>query len=114
MRGSNVLERCPGPGAQWIAAERASHVEKGFTLSNDDEYTNNELFLAAAALCLMAAGKHDLAYEVYPETWDPAFLEDQLGTPSFQKARKAGSLLAAEIDRWFRGHRAKQILRHTD
>jgi hypothetical protein len=91
-------------GVSRIAAERTRQMEaEGFSLDHDDQHTDGELALAAAAYAIPAECR-DFAENgtpfPFPDTWSPEWWK-----PSVDRVReltKAGALIAAEIDRLVR------------
>lgn len=81
-------------GAELIAAERALHPDKGHNTEEDDSYANGELAQAAMAYLFLALGQPDNAEVEWP--WDEGY-----PTPlsTVEDLVRAGSLVAAEIDR---------------
>lgn len=78
-----------------IVAERKRQIhDKGYTLENDDAYTNNELIDAAIAYCTSAKKETAAAKECWP--WS---LEHFKPSEDRRDIIKAIALLMAEVDR---------------
>lgn len=94
-------------GTDLIAAERQRQIAAlGWTPEHDDNYTNNELVLAACAYCLPEdnrPGVTDSSGNFTPAGWP---WEQSWWKPSpddrVRELCKAGALVAAEIDRLLR------------
>lgn len=88
-------------GVQIIAQERQRHLtEEGWTPERDAEYNQSELALAAACYALPAEIRvhHMLTNVPIDWPWDQIWWKP---TPKdrIKELRKAGALIAAEIDR---------------
>jgi hypothetical protein len=81
-------------GMDLIRDERESHFVQGYDARNDAKYTAGELTDAADAHLAAAVGYPNLGRGVWPFAKD----KFRLNTPISSLA-KAGSLIAAEIDR---------------
>lgn len=91
-------------GAELIAAERQRQVAaESWMPEHDDNYTNNELALAAYAYCLPederpgvtdSCGKFTPAGWPWGQSWWKPSPNDRI-----RELVKAGALIAAEIDR---------------
>lgn len=81
-------------GIKLIAAERREQIEKhGWDMSNDEDYSDNELIKAA----LFAINSE--VFE-WPFEWDSKFRDKILNKPNkIERLKIAGALIAAEIDR---------------
>lgn len=89
-------------GIELIAEERDAHFSReGFTLERDDQYIREELASAAACYAtphcwrpfpVRIDGQAPLIWPWSPKWWKPG--EDRI-----QELKKAGALIAAEIDR---------------
>jgi hypothetical protein len=78
-------------GINVIAQERREQIEKhGFSMKNDLKYNNNELVDAAAQYLLTDA------VSCWPENWKE---EDYKPGDRIEELKRAGALIAAEIDR---------------
>ncbi len=84
-------------GAEEIAQERAEHINKHhWTAERDDQYVNDELTDAA-----MQYIGTDLI-SCWPESWDPKWYKPG---DRIQELRRAGGMIAAEIDRLKRANK---------
>ena len=80
-------------GVQRIAAERER--QRGlFTPARDDEYTRNELSLAAIVYASTGTDNNPIVAGVWPWHWDTFKPGSRI-----RNLTKAGALIAAEIDR---------------
>ena len=88
-------------GIELIAQERQEQIEKhGFNLSNDEDYSENEL-VSAAMYALTQEDEH------YPRGWGFWFhdkmvkKEERMSEEEFwiERLKIAGALIAAELDR---------------
>lgn len=63
---ANMITKKEGPmtGAELIAAERASHVAKGWDAKHDDEHLGGDLALAAVAYAAHAVGEQAYVRDV--------------------------------------------------
>lgn len=115
--------RVPMNGVEMIAAERRRQVEaEGWTPAHDDGHTAGELAIAAA--CYAHPAPRPLNVKLmWPwdrEWWKPAVPGDRVGshteyTPEEIRAarikdlRRAGALIAAEIDRLLRADMSREV-----
>lgn len=94
------------PGVDLIAAERERQIAvEGFSGNRDDNYTNDELALAASLYALPPRKRHlDILHCVWPWhfTWWKPSPDNRI-----RELAKAGALIAAEIDRLKRQEAAK-------
>jgi hypothetical protein len=93
-------------GIELIAAERKRQIEEeGFTAEHDEQHREQELSLAAACYALPYEIRHDtigyygwskLLSKLWPwhEDWYKPYRENRIN-----ELKKAGALIAAEIDR---------------
>ena len=80
-------------GIDLIKQERLRQIyEEGWTTEHDDEHVNNEL--ALAAVCYALPTKYVSSH--WPSTWDKKWYKP---TTRIEDLKKAGALIAAEIDR---------------
>jgi hypothetical protein len=92
-------------GAWQIVAERSRHEALGWSPEHDDEYRGGELVMAAVCYALT----HDVdapvpgAWPFKPAEWHPS-------ADHVENLRKAGALLAAEIDRIMRARDSVAVL----
>lgn len=99
-------------GAALIAFERQRQKEvEGWTPEHDDEHSHGELATAAAVYLL--AAENQAIDQIFQPAKEPAFWPWSFTwwKPSPEPIRnlvKAGALIAAEIDRLLRKHRAEQ------
>ena len=80
-------------GIELIAKERQEQIEKhGFDIKNDQDYPNNEL-IKAALFCI------DSNVFEWPQFWGTQFRWKIEKNDRITRLTKAGSFIAAEIDR---------------
>jgi len=80
-------------GIELIAEERQEQIEKhGWDITRDADYGNEEL-LKAALFCI------DQKRFEFPFGWHPFFRDKILNNNRIDQLKKAGSFIAAEIDR---------------
>lgn len=88
-------------GIELIAEERQEQIEKhGFSLENDQYYSNGEL-IEASKFCIEQAKKPKPEYETckWPENWDDYFEDKIRNKTTVGKLTVAGAFLMAENDR---------------
>jgi hypothetical protein len=95
-------------GIERIAAERKRQIEEeGFTAKHDDQWNGHELAQAAMCYCMIPPDPEDIldgSVELcMPDEW-PWGKKWWKPTPDnrIRKLEKAGSMIAAEIDRLLR------------
>ena len=80
-------------GIELIAEERQEQVEKHRWDITNDAYYGEEELLKAALFCI------DQKRFEFPFTWQPYFRDKILNNNRIDQLKKAGSFIAAEIDR---------------
>lgn len=79
-------------GIELIEAERQHHIDLGFTLLSDQNYTNEELVKLAVFLLTMDE-RH------FPENMDRGMIAKAQNRSDFENQIIAGALIAANLDR---------------
>ena len=104
VRGRGRQQDAEPPSIALIAAERRRQIEaEGWTLEHDDQHANGEL--AAAAVCYaVPPDMRDPRPGAIPDIW-PFAARCWKPTPDdrVRELVKAGTLIAAEIERLLRG-----------
>lgn len=81
-----------------IADERERQIsQEGWSIANDEQYTNDELLMAAACYMSATATYDSLSDVAWP--WDEAWWKPGNPVDKVRCLAKAGALIAAEIDR---------------
>lgn len=87
-------------GIEQIGDERLKQIKKyGYTLYHDAGYNNKHLLMAALAYLKTAIGAEEILTESRPMEdwpWDVKYFKDE---GYVENLKKAGALIAAELDR---------------
>ncbi len=82
-------------GIEQISEERAKQINKyGYTLYHDANYNNKQLLLAALSYLKTAVGGEEAQMLNWP--WEDKYFKDE---GYVENLKKAGALIAAELDR---------------
>jgi len=89
-------------GIELIAAERKRQIEEeGYTAEHDDRWKNGELAMAGACYAMLSNWNNEKM--IFEQFWP---FNENYWKPSpknhLQELKKAGALIAAEIDRLLR------------